>query len=35
MYRNYSYREDLKVELTQLEEEDEKSGSLREVNIRG
>lgn len=35
MYRNYFYREDLKVELTQLEEEDEKSGSLREVNIRG
>ena len=24
MYRNYFYREDLKVELTQLEEEDEK-----------
>ena len=23
MYRNYSYREDLKVELPQLEEEDE------------
>lgn len=24
MYRNYFYREDLKVELTQLEEEDKK-----------
>lgn len=28
MYRNYSYREDLKVELTQLEEEDEKERFL-------
>ena len=28
MYRNYFYREDLKVELTQLEEEDEKERFL-------
>ena len=28
MYRNYFYREDLKVELTQLEEEDEKEWFL-------
>ena len=30
MYRNYFYREDLKVELTQLEEEDEKEAEVPE-----
>ena len=34
MYRNYFYREDLKVELTQLEEEDEKVKVNGEVEVQ-